>query len=359
MSINMSAKVDIYLRNPSFFQNDLENQKSIWMDNFVRPVSSHYEAALNEVKKVFEEAKRRQAQHQANLARIDAINGLVLSVLLAGIDIMSASALKNVTLLSRFSSSKGLEHFLTSSPDTATAVRQFLTQSKVFSDGLVANLDDRLKGLAQTSTVTSAAAVVRTISNDINAASPSNPSVAWPGPLQYQNDLVIFYSTTSRLINESFVRLVRDSPFDPRLKRSFIELFVNLPFVRPPTLSMRTFNSFFKRYYEVCYWCDYLSGVPALGLLRDTGVDPGRHVGIMRDGFLADTINERLANLTGLHLTHTGMSSGMPRDIRLVWDGFMTRRTHLPYLSQMRVKAFNENIKPLLTSAGISTTRFS
>jgi hypothetical protein len=79
----------------------------------------------------------------------------------------------------------------------------------------------------------------------------------------------------------------------------------------------------------------------------------------MRDGFLADTINERLANLTGLHLTHTGMGSGMPRDIRLVWDGFMTRRTHLPYLSQMRVKAFNENIKPMMIGAGISTTQFA
>ena len=329
------------------------------MDHFVRPISSHYEAALEDVKKVFEEAKRRQAVHQAALAKIDAINGLVLSVLLAGIDIMSAAALKNVTLLSRFSSNRGLDHFLTNSPDTATAVRNFLSQSSVFSDGLVANLDDKLKGLAQTSTVTSVAALVKTISNDINAASPSNPSVAWPGPLQYFNDMATFYSTTSRLINESFVRLVRDSSFNAALKRRFIEVFVNLPFVRPPTLSMRTFDGFFKRYYEVCYWCDYLSGVPALGLLTDQGVDPKRAAGILRDGFLADTINERLANLTGLHLTHTGMSAGKPTDIRLVWDGFMTSRTHLPYLSQMRVKAFNENVKPLLISAGNSTTLFS
>ena len=88
MSINMSKKVDIYLQNPAFFQTDLENQKSIWMDNYVRPLSSHYEATLRLVQDVFAEASRKRKEQEARLAKIDAINGLVLSVLFAGIDIM-------------------------------------------------------------------------------------------------------------------------------------------------------------------------------------------------------------------------------------------------------------------------------
>ena len=103
MSINMSKKVDIYLQNPAFFQTDLENQKSIWMDNFVRPLGSHYEATLRAVQGVFEETHRRKAEKAARDAQIEAITGLVLSVLLAGIDIMGAAALKDVKVLSRMS----------------------------------------------------------------------------------------------------------------------------------------------------------------------------------------------------------------------------------------------------------------
>lgn len=356
MSINMSKKVDIYLKNPAFFQTDLQNQESIWMDNFVRPISNHYEAALVDIKGVFEEANRRRSEHQARLAKIDAINGLVLSVLLAGVDIMGAAALKDVKLLSRMSSSKGLDSFLVNSSDTATAVKNFLSQSTTFSDALLANLDDKIKGLVQTGTVVSGVSFVKTIAADVQAAAPSDPSVSWPGPIKYQNDLATFYSTASRLINELFVTLVRDSKFSSSLKRAFIELFVHLPFVRPPTLSMKSFEGFFKSYYEICYWCDYISSVTTIGMLNDKGVDPKRTHGIMRDGFLADTINERLFKLTGRYVTNTGWGN-KTYDIRMEWDGWVSR-SQVEFLRVIRSEAYIKNVKPLLIAAGTSTTIF-
>ncbi len=360
MSINMSQKVDTYLQNPAFFQTDLENQKSIWMDNYVRPLGSHYEATLRAVKGVFDEASRKRAEHQAQLAKIDAITGLVLSVLLAGIDIMSAAALKDVKVLSRMSTNKGLDSFLQSSNDTATAVKSFLSQSSSFSNTLLANLDDKIKGLAQTGTITGAVELVKKLSADVGSAIPSDPSVSWPGEIKFQNDLAIFYSTAYRLINEAFVKLVRDSKANADLKRKMIELFVNLPIVRPPTLSMKEFEGFFTTYYEVCYWCDYLSAVTSLGLLTDKGVDASRPAGIMRDGILADVINERIAKLTGHYLTNTGgrVIAQPGVDIRLEWDGYVQKSAQVVFLRTVRSEAFTKNINPLLIAAGISTTLF-
>lgn len=357
MSINMSKKVDIYLKNPDAFQSDLKNQESIWMDHFVRPIGSHYEAALNDIKEVFEVAKARRAEHEARLAKIDAINGLVLSVLLAGIDMMSTAALKDIKILTRMSSNKGLDSFLVNSSNTATAVKNFLSQSSTFSDGLLANLDDKIKGLVQTGTVTSGVGFVRQIAAEVEAAAPSSPSVSWPGPLAYQNDMSTFYSTASRLINELFVTLVRDSKLGTGLKRLVIELVVHLPFVRPPTLSMKSFEGFFKAYYEVCYWCDYISATTAYGLFEDKGIDPTRSSGIIRDGILADTINERLQKMTGRYLTSVGGQSGNPGDIRLVWDGWVSR-SQVEFLRVIRAEAYLRNIKPLLIAAGASTTIF-
>ncbi|MFZ1326889.1 MAG: hypothetical protein WAT67_12870 [Candidatus Contendobacter sp.] len=357
MSINMSKKVDIYLKNPDAFQSDLKNQESIWLDNFVRPIGSHYEAALNDIKAVFEVAKQRKAEQEARLAKIDAINGLVISVLLAGVDIMSTAALKDIQILSRFSSNKGLDSFLVSSSDTATAVKNFLSQSSKFSDALLANLDDKIKGLVQTGTVTSGVAFVKQIAQEVDAAAPSDPSVSWPGPLTYQNDMTTFYSTTSRSINEAFVFWVRDSKLSASVKRSLIELFVRLPFVRPPTLSMKTFESFFKAYYEVCYWCDYISATTAYGLFNDKGVDPTRTAGIIRDGYLADTINERIQKLTGRYVTSKGGEKGDPFDIRMAWDGWVSR-SQVEFLRIVRAEAYTRNVKPLLIGAGTSTTIF-
>lgn len=360
MSINMSQKIDIYLQNPAFFQTDLENQKSIWMDNFVRPLGSHYEAALKAIKGVFDEASRQRAEHQAQLAKIDAITGLVLSILFAGIDIMSAAALKNVKVLGRMSSGKGLESFLESSSDTATAVKNFLSQSASFSDRLLGNFDDKIKGLTQTGTIVGAIDLVKKLSADVTAAVPGDPSVSWPGEVKFQNDLAIFYSTSYRLINEAFVKLVRDSQASADQKRKIVELFVNLPIVRPPTLSMKSFEGFFSTYYEVCYWCDYLSAVTSLGFLTDQGVDANRTTGIMRDGILADVINERIAKLTGHYLTNTGgrVVAQPGVDIRLEWDGYVNKSLQVVFLRTVRSEAFTKNVKPLLIAAGNSTTLF-
>ncbi|HOB62743.1 MAG TPA: hypothetical protein PKI41_11590 [Candidatus Competibacteraceae bacterium] len=360
MSIDMSKKVDIYLKNPVLFQTDLENQKSIWMDNFVRPLGSHYEATLSTIQDVFKEAARRKQEDEARLAKIDAINGLVLSVLFAGIDLMGAAALKDVKLLSRMSSNKGLEFFLGSNTDTASAVKNFLSQSASVTDLILANLDDKIKGLVQTGTVTAGIDFVKKVSADVQTAAPSDPSASWTGAQAFQNNLATFYSTTSRSINEAFVGLVRDSKFSNDIKRKLIELFVLLPFVRPPTLSMQSFDGFFKTYYEVCYWCDYISSVPSLGLLTEKGVDSNRNVGMMRDGYLADTINERLAKLTGRYLTHTGgkMVTDPGADIRMEWDGYVTKGSQVVYLRTMRSEAYTKNIKPLLIAAATSTTLF-
>ncbi len=360
MSIDMSKKVDIYLQNPAFFQIDLENQKSIWMDNYVRPLGSHYEATLRALQDVFTEASRRRKEQEARLAKIDAINGLVLSILFAGIDIMGAAALKDVKILSRMSTNKGLESFLESSNDTATAVKNFLSQSSSFSEKIFANLDDKIKGFAQTGTVTGSIEFVKKMSADVGAAIPSDPSVSWPGELKFQNDIAIFYSTTYRLINESFVNLVRDSKVGADQKRKIIELLVNLPILRPPTLSMQSFEGFFTTYYEVCYWCDYLSAVTSLGFLTEKGVDANRPAGIMRDGILADVINERIAKLTGYYLTNTGgrvvATPGV--DIRLEWDGYVNKSSQVVFLRTVRSEAFTKNVKPLLIAAGASTTLF-
>ena len=360
MSIDMSKKVDIYLKNPVLFQTDLENQKSIWMDNYIRPLGSHYEAALSDIKSVFEEANRRKAEQNARLAKIDAINGLVLSVLFAGLDMMSAAALKDIKILSRMSSNKGLDFFLGSNQDTASAVKNFLSQSSSISDIVLANLDDKIKSLTQTGTVISGIDLVKKLSNDVQSSAPSDPSVSWIGVQGFQNNLAIFYSTISRSINEAFVGLVRDSKLDNGIKRKFIELFVHLPFVLPPTLSMQSFDGFFKTYYEVCYWCDYISSVPALGFFTEKGIDQNRKAGIMRDGVLADTINERLAKLTGRYLTNTGggIVSKSDGDIRLVWDGYVSKSTQVVYLRTMRAEAFTKNIKPLLIAASTSTKLF-
>lgn len=358
MSIDMSKKVDIYLKNPVLFQADLENQKSIWMDNYVRPLGSHYEAALNGIKAVFDEASRRKSEQEARLAKIDAINGLVLSILFSGIDVIGAAALKDIKILSRMSSNKGLDFFLGNSPDTATAVKNFLSQSPSITDMVLANLDDKIKSLAQTGSVSSGVDLVKKLINDVQSSAPSDPSASWAGVQAFQNNLAIFYSTTSRSINEAFVGLVRDSKLNSNIKRKLIELFVNLPFVFPPTLSMQSFEGFFKTYYEVCYWCDYISSVPALGLFTENGIDQNRSTGVMRNGILADTINERLAKLTGRYLTHTGGAVYKGGDIRLAWDGYVNKSTQVVYLRTIRAEAFTKNIKPLLIAASASAKLF-
>jgi hypothetical protein len=273
---------------------------------------------------------------------------------------MGAAALKDVKVLSRMSTNKGLESFLESSSDTATAVKNFLSQSSSFSEIIFANLDDKIKSLAQTGTVTGAIEFVKKLTTDVGAAAPSDPSASWPGELKFQNDMTIFYSTAYRSINESFVNLVRDSKVGADQKRKVIELLVNLPILRPPTLSMKSFEGFFTTYYEVCYWCDYLSAVTSLGFLTEKGVDANRHSGIMRDGILADVINERIAKLTGHYLTNTGgrVIAQPGVDIRLEWDGYVNKSYQVVFLRTVRSEAFTKNIKPLLIAAGASTTLF-
>ena len=256
----MSKKVGVYLENPSYFQHDLNNQKSIWMDNLVRPLSSHYEATLRSVKDVFEEAARRRKVHEARLAKIDAIQGIVLSLVFAGLDICSAAALKKVSILSRYSNNKGLEHFLAANGNTSAAVKQFLEQPKLISDTILGNLDDRIRGLAQTGTVVSAYKTVEILTNKVQQSAPKDPSAGWPGEVQFKSRLETFYSSTARSINEAFVEFVRDGKADREVKRQFVEYFVHLPFLRPPTLSMVEFQSHIKDYYETCYWCDFISG---------------------------------------------------------------------------------------------------
>ena len=80
----------------------------------------------------------------------------------------------------------------------------------------------------------------------------------------------------------------------------------------------------------------------------------------MRDGILADTINERLAKLTGRYLTHTGGKTvaGSGGDIRMEWDGYVNKTIQVVYLRLMRAEAFTKNIKPLLIGASTSTKIF-
>lgn len=361
MGIDMSKKVDVYLKNPGYFQHDLNNQKSIWMDNLVRPVSGHYEAALKAVEGVFAEAKRRTREHQARLAKIEAAQAVVIGVLLAGVDIASAAALKPVTILGRYGSHKGLEHFLTQGKPTAMAVKNFLSQPNLIIDGVLGNLDDKIKGLATTGSAKSAYTTVKALTAKVKVAVPKDPSAGWPGAVQFKSRLETTYSTMARAINEAFVKMVRDGDASAEVKRSLVEHLVVTPFVRPPSLSMASFGPMYKNYFEACYWCDYISSVPSRGYLNDKGVDKSRTAGVMRDGILADTINERLYKLTGMYLTHTGSkkaaASGRGPDIRMAWDGWVNKSTHAAHLGKMRAKVYTNNVKPLMTAAGQSTTK--
>jgi hypothetical protein len=336
MALRMHDKIDIYLKNPEYFQLDLINQKDIWMENVVRPLGSHYEASKRQIDTVLQIAEKRRKAQEARLAKIQMFQEIVIGVLFAGIDIIAASALKNVSLLSKkVSTQKELDTFIKSSSSFEEAFKKFSSQQTTLAEVIVANFDDKIKGLASTGTVQSAISTGKTLLTAVSEDTVAPPD-SWQGPIQFQNNLDTKFTSICRKINESFVNAVRDSNANPDVKRMLITLFVHLPFVKPPTLSLSSFETIFANYFELCYWVRYIENTSKQPQPKGMG-----SFGLM-EGFLADVVNERVLSMSGHHYTHTGgakvSESNLSRkqdalllgqlrngDIRMVWDGYCSK----------------------------------
>jgi|GEM_PF-2434616 len=359
MTLVMKNKVDVYLKHPERFQLDLLNQKSIWMDNVVRPLGSHYEASKKQIDTVLLIADDRRKKHAAALAKIQLIQDIAMGILLVGVDIIAAGAMRNVSLLSKkFSSAKSFDQVLDSSSSFEAAVKSFFNQKTTFTDAIVANFDDKIKGLVSTGTAKSAIKTGKALTAKISTKMPLGSNVTWSGPQKFQNTLETFYSTTCRLINEQFVNLVRDSAESETFKKSVVEYFVNLPFVMPPTLSLNSFEAQFANYFELCYW---------IRLIEQTSKAKG-NFGLLQDRFNAETINGRIYALTGRQLTNTGGKIGGASGIKTLrglrvatyfgqgsqywWRGYCSGAQNR--YGNSIVKAGGQLINPFFISQGIS-----
>ncbi|OMH26625.1 hypothetical protein [Motiliproteus sp. MSK22-1] len=360
MTLIMKNKVDIYLQHPERFQLDLLNQKSIWMDNVVRPLGSHYEDSKKQIDAVIKIADQRKKAQIARLKKIELYHDIVMGVLFFGIDIIAAGALKNVSVLSKkYSSNKDFETLMKSSDSFEKAMTQFMSQKASIVDNIVANFDDKVKGLASTGTVKSAGQTVKSLSASVQKTLPATVKTQWAGPQKFQNELETFYSSTCRSINEVFVDQVRDSKASADRKKSIIKLLVNLPFTMPPTLSLKSFGDTFAAYFELCYW---------VRLVAATAQQKG-HFGTI-EGYLADVINERVLHLSGHHFTHRGGQKiksvnmyskwgNMPlgklrnKDIRMVWDGWCSN-AHASYGKLMLKDAKLTGVDAIFICQGIS-----
>lgn len=329
MALRMKDKIDIYLRNPEYFQLDLINQKDIWMENVVRPLGSHYEASKRQIDTVIKIADSRRKAHEAELAKVQMYQEIVLGLMFAGIDIIAAGALKNVSVLTKkVSTQQELDTFIKASSSFEEAYKKFSAQKAGFVEIIVANFEDKVKGLASTGSVQGAITTGTKMVSSIKEDIVPPPDTFWQGPVEFQNNLDIKFTSICRKINEAFVNYVRDSNYNPALKKEFITLFVHLPFVMPPTLSLNSFQTIFANYFELCYW---------VRLVENTAKQP-KNFGVM-EGFLADVVNERILAMTGHHYTHvSGMAAGAANmrisedalmlgklrsgDIRMAWDGF-------------------------------------
>lgn len=329
MAIRMHDKIDIYLKNPEYFQLDLINQKEIWIDNVVKPLGSHYEASKKQIDTVIKIAEARRKKQEAELAKIQMIQELIIGVLFAGIDIVAASAMKNVSVLSKkVSTQQELDSFLKTSSSFQEAFKKFSAQKATLVEIIVGNFEDKIKGFVSTGSAQSAITTVKTLVTSIEEDTVVPPSI-WAGAVQFQNTLDTKYSSICRKINESFVTLVRDSNASPDIKRGFINFFVNIPFVKPPTLSLSSFEQIFADYFELCYWVKFI---------EDNANQP-KKFGLI-EGFLADVVNSRVLALSGYYYTHVGATKlaeqGIQRDfdqplqlgqikkgdIRMAWDGY-------------------------------------
>ncbi len=361
MTLVMKKKVDIYLQHPERFQLDLLNQKSIWMDNVVRPLGSHYESSQKQIESVIKLAEQRKREQMARLKKIELIHSIIMGVLFFGIDVIAAGAMSNVTVLSKkFSAKKDLDHFLKTKPNFEEAFKAFSSQSSSITDAIVADFDNKIKGLVSTGTVTSGISTAKSLAADIKTKVPQTANVKWSGPQKFQNELETFYSTTCRLINETFVNLVRDSKDSAENKKKVLNLLVNLPFVMPPTLSLKPFASFFIDFFELCYWINFVSATSKLK--GSFG---------MAEGYLADVINERILAISGHYFTHVsgvkvgtggmylkrgGINLGKltKGDIRMKWDGWCSL-SQVKYANQyMLPDGRKATIESFLIAQGIS-----
>lgn len=292
MALIMKNKVDIYLTHPERFQLDLLHQKGIWMANVVRPLGNHYEASKSQVDSVVRIANQRRREHNIRLQRIQMYIGIVTSVLYFAVDLIAAGAMSRVTLLSRYRSTRSFDDILVASSSLESAIKTFNSQRPSIADSIVANFDNKIRGLASTSTVRSVGTTVSSLANSVTQNVPADNMVL-SGPLTFQNQLESFYSDVCRKINEQFIFLVRDSTAPESEKRAIIELFVHLPFVMPPTLSLRSFRMHIPDYFELCYWVQ---------LVTSTSYSASNNL----DDHLSYAINDRILALTGHQFTNTG-----------------------------------------------------
>lgn len=170
MTIRMKDKVDIYLANPEYFNDDLREQYDLWVRNVVRPLGSHYEASKTQIDTLAKIAEKRSRGNIASLARIDMYLGIVTAVLFFAVDLISAGAMSKFTILLRQRPTQSFDNILASSSSLKAAIRTFHSQTSSISDSIVANFDSSVRGLVSTSTV---GATVNLLSTNIGQGIPS------------------------------------------------------------------------------------------------------------------------------------------------------------------------------------------
>lgn len=374
--VRMSAEVDRYIQRPGDFVDDLNNQVQVWKSHVVRPLGTAFEASESNFNRVREIAQARHTAQQQRLAQIQAAIGIAMSIVFMATDVVGAAAASRaINVQRRFTSRRGLDTFLSSNQTLGPALRDYLSQSDTFSDALLGNIDSQLRGLTSTSSIRGGVTTVRSLTASVSTTINSlaaNCDAAFEGALGFQNSLTEFYESAQNAIYITYVNEVRGGNGDAAHKRAVLERLVDTPLCRPPSLSLAIGSLHMKTYFEISRYCNLVAQVAASG---------SRGFGLLNDmgGYLADTINQRLLQLTRHYfdnrsggrlvsehiryrpegdfpLAWSNQQSGL-RDFQVVWDGYCSpgqSRYCKTIMNSARVSC----IDPYLDTIGSQTAQF-
>jgi hypothetical protein len=309
MIIDMSKRINEYMRDPSRYSVDILHQEGVWRDNLIFPYGTCYSFAFQSMKRKLEDAKLEAKKAEEEAKRIREMG---MAICLFVLDVAASSAITKIAgSVSRMQSPKSIDFFLSTSQTSTQAITKFLQQSQTFSDMVIGNLANKtLDVLKNKVFLDSFKSETKKLESTVTMGLLTQGVT---DPLVLQNNMLVRYGKSLRSVNALYVNSVRNAPLDDNTRRQVLTWLATLPIVRPPTRGFPA--KAMSEYLEVLLW---------LNACYQAGTQPQKGAAFGRvDWRMGEKMNETFAKMTGRYITNNGSAVGNPGagGFRMAWDG--------------------------------------
>ena len=333
--INMSKKIDHYMKDKALYQTDLNLQHKEWKQNLIIPYGSCYTEAYNRVNKKIDEAKKEKKKHDKKMKEIAELH---MAICLFVLDIAASSALSKVAgAVSRLQSKKSIDYFLTDNKSAGEAAASFLRQSDTFADVVIGNLASKSLDAAKSKGLMDGFKKAVTAGKSDIATTVVDFSRQAKDPLVHQNDMLMRLSRCITGVEKIYINGVRDVQMPDDVRRAFLLWLTTVPIARPPA---HTFPSTaLTGKMEVLLWVDMV-----LAAARHTTAEAKAKkkevpfILVDFDRFIARKMNDHFKKNTKYHLKRDGYGTGREPPFNYQFHGTVYK-SHLEGLHKMAAEA--------------------